>query len=359
MSSCLHFHDCVAMFFCSKNVNLGHLLCLKAPNACRKHIYPVVSELKPAECAYRLASKPQEEVAQLVGPVRQAHVEEAEVLAALVVGFFYGIPYCHVGRPQQHVALSQKGCIPQIGVALADCVGAAAHCRAVVSGDEQSAAARLGHALEKYLVGNEPLQFQKIVCLQQMHEVVEIVVALYLCRTDAFLHGLFYSLQLLLPQPLLGRLAVQRVVYVHPVDMEEAERAQCLVTKHLGRRVAQLDVGHPCGQVLDQSGHHDTENGVARVIALVVASVAQYAAVPHEERRHPRRAAAHHSQQMAAHSAVSAPRYNHQRTVTRRFAIDVEQIGAMEEISGVKLWQFVSTGIYYGRYIVHCCKNNK
>ena len=145
------------------------------------------------------------------------------MLTSVLVCCLYGIPNRNLGRIKAQVAFSQICGIPEIGIAFRHRKGATAYRGIVVGGDEQFATPRLHHLTEECGIGNESLWLEIVVGFEQMDKIGKFFLRPHLVCLHAFRYSPINAPQQLCRYSVLRRLAVQRVVYVQPVDGKKAE----------------------------------------------------------------------------------------------------------------------------------------
>ena len=132
-------------------------------------------------------------------------------------------------------------------------------------------------------------------------------------------------------QPLGRRHAVQRVVYLHPVNGEKAVLPELAVAEHLCRQVAELDVkAQVAAQLLQHVSQHVAEDFFL-VAALLVFAFAVSPRLGEQVRRYERSAPAQHHEQMA-HYPVAVVSHSHARPLSGSVLYHPEQRLAVEEL---------------------------
>lgn len=148
----------------------------------------------------------------------QTYVHKSHVLIAFGVGMFHHIPYHDDVGVQGVEGFASEGRIPQVGVALTVNAGGTGYHLFMIFGNKQIAVAVVHHLTEEDIVGDIALGFQNVVLAQQLGESLKIVLVANNLGMHAALVGVVDTLLQFWGDALFGCMAVQRVVYRHPVN---------------------------------------------------------------------------------------------------------------------------------------------
>ena len=183
---------------------------------------PSDGNTEPAVGADLLATEAENEVAIGVLAERQAYIHKPDVPVASSMGGLDGSPHGDGIGVEWGEALTARGRIPEVGVAIAEDGDGGTNNTLVVCRNQYLAHATLHHLAEETVIGDIALGFEPVVTTQQFREGVKLVECFYGLGHDATLLGVDDALQLLFVNALLGCSRMQRVVDVHPAYGEES-----------------------------------------------------------------------------------------------------------------------------------------
>lgn len=191
--------------------------------------------------------------------------------------------------------------------------------------------AALDDTFEELFSRYETLGFQQVVTSEQIVEGSKLFGCLYLFCNDAPLVGFINARLHTLADALFGRMAVQRVVYTHPVDRKELLLAELAVSEHLMAEITHLYIYNTRCQSLAQRTKHLSEKHLAVDIVSVYAFT-QQTAVHEEIGWQPRRAVAYDGQHVSHHLTIRILGYNHVWLLPRRLPRQAKELSTVEEI---------------------------
>ena len=277
------------------------------------------------------------------------------MLVTILVGVFHHVPNNYRVWVQLVVCFAPECRVPQVCVALAVSHGSTGYHSSVIFGNKQLSACTLHNLSEEYLVWNISFRFQYVVLSQQFLESLKVLFcAYYLCLCSALV-GVVYSALQLFVYSFLGRMAVQRVVYAHPVNRVVARLPQLLVSHHFLAHVAHLYKQHPVVQLSCQRSQHLAQQLVFLCL-VAVNPFAQYSAVYQQEWRQQQRSVSHYAQHVAQFAPAFIGNHHHIRPLSWRSLAYLHQLPAVEKAAFLQFWHAFGLGVYGGSCSFHTAK---